>query len=55
MGSTIKIHTHPILERQLGVPDGHVIIDAELFLELLRKFGDELPREENHYGFKDNA
>lgn len=38
-----RIHTHPIMERQCQVPSNHVIIDSELFWELVRRFGDNLP------------
>lgn len=27
----MKIHNHPIMERNLGVDDNHVIIDRDLF------------------------
>jgi hypothetical protein len=31
-----RLHSHPTLERKLGVPEGHAIIDSEAFL-LLRE------------------
>jgi hypothetical protein len=43
MNDKLRIHTHPIMERKLNVPDGHVIIDAALYMELLRRHGDRLP------------
>jgi len=42
---SIRIHNHPQMEKELGVPFGHVIIDEELFSELLRRFGVYLPAE----------
>ena len=39
----IRIHNHPAMEKELNVPIGHVIIDEELFYELLRRFGICLP------------
>ena len=35
-----RIHNHPKMEKELGVNESHVIIDRELFSELLRRFGD---------------
>jgi hypothetical protein len=42
----IKIHNHPAMEKDLNVPAGHVIIDEELFYELLRRFGIHLPTKD---------
>lgn len=36
MGKHHKIHTHPKLEKRLGLDDGHVIIDKEI-LEKINK------------------
>ena len=44
----LRIHSHPILERKLNVPEDHVIIDGELFRELLRKFGNKLPKDNSN-------
>jgi len=41
-----KIHNHPRMEKDLGVPPNHVIIDEELFFELLRRFGIHLPTKD---------
>jgi hypothetical protein len=43
----LRIHNHPIMERDLSVPSDHVIIDAALYMELLRRFSNYLPFEEN--------
>ena len=29
-----RLHNHPMMERQLSVPPGHVIIDVDTFLTL---------------------
>ena len=42
MMKKLKIHTHPWMERSRRVKKGHVIIDGELFLELLNQFGPYL-------------
>ena len=42
MNDNLRIHSHPAMERDLNVPDGHVIIDADLYLELLHRHGDRL-------------
>lgn len=42
-----RIHNHPQLERELGVPEGHVIIDADLYLELVNRHGPVLFKEEH--------
>lgn len=34
-----RIHTHPIMEKNLKVPEGHVIIDEELYQAILFKYG----------------
>jgi len=31
-----KIHTHPRMEKECHIPDGHVIIDTELWLDILK-------------------
>ena len=36
----LRLHNHPIMERQLKIPPGHVIIDADVFLELKSQIGD---------------
>jgi len=41
----MMIHSHPIMERKLNVPKDHVIIDSELYWEMIRRFGDYFPRE----------
>jgi len=38
----LRIHNHPIMERKLNVPEGHVIIDDDLYVELMRRFGNSL-------------
>jgi hypothetical protein len=43
----IRIHNHPTMERNLSVPSDHVIIDAALYMEIVRRFGFCLPDEEN--------
>ncbi len=42
---SIRIHSHPIMERSCRIPEGHVIIDDDLYMELIRRFGDRLPEE----------
>jgi hypothetical protein len=32
----MRLHTHPAMERECKVPDGHVIIDKNVFDELFR-------------------
>jgi len=36
-----RVHNHPILEREKGLDENHVIIDKELYLELLAEVGDK--------------
>jgi len=36
MAHRLSIHTHPIMERKLGIPDDHVIIDVNLFQAILK-------------------
>ena len=48
-----RIHTHPWMEKEKNIPAGHVIIDESLYLELLRRFGQELPEEEEKWRIKD--
>jgi hypothetical protein len=43
MNNKLKIHHHPWTEERLSVPIGHVIIDIELYMELVKRFGDRLP------------
>jgi len=31
----LRLHSHPAMERQLNIPHGHVIIDANVFLALV--------------------
>ncbi len=38
----LRIHSHPKMERSRRIKKGHVIIDGELFLELVRRFGSRL-------------
>ena len=45
MGTELRIHSHPKQEKSRRVKKGHVIIDGELFLELVRQFGTWLPKE----------
>lgn len=33
------LHTHPLMERKLGVPEGHVIIDSDVFMALRKIHG----------------
>ncbi len=37
-----RIHNHPKMERDKDLDEYHVIIDRELYLELLKKFGNLL-------------
>jgi len=39
------IHNHPLQERKLKVPKDHVIIDADLYWEMVKRFGDYFPAE----------
>jgi hypothetical protein len=48
MAKRIKIHNHPHLESELEVPKGHVIIDTDLYFELLQRFGNTLPFEKQN-------
>lgn len=34
-----RIHSHPKMEKDKNLDDNHIIIDKELYLELLRKLG----------------
>jgi hypothetical protein len=43
MNNKLRIHSHPAMEKKLEVPDDHVIIDAELYMELVKRFGSQLP------------
>jgi hypothetical protein len=36
------------MEASLNVPKGHVIIDTDLYFELLQRFGTELPSKRQH-------
>ena len=38
--NALRLHNHPIMERQLKIPHGHVIIDSDVFLELKNQIGD---------------
>jgi len=40
MQKRIRVHNHPYLERTLQVPEGHVIIDEELYLKMLQEYGN---------------
>lgn len=33
------LHSHPFLERELGVPEGHIIIDSDVFFTLVNIHG----------------
>jgi hypothetical protein len=35
----LRIDDHPLMERQLNIPPGHVIIDADVFLALINIHG----------------
>ncbi len=35
----LRLHNHPSMERQLNIPPGHVIIDADTFLALINIHG----------------
>lgn len=35
------LHRHPRLEEVLGIPDDHVIIDKQTYLELVEIYGEE--------------
>ncbi len=35
MSKKIRMHTHPKMEQNLGVPHDHCIIDGDLYLELV--------------------
>jgi hypothetical protein len=35
----LRLHNHPIMERQLNIPPGHVIIDSDTFLALINIHG----------------
>lgn len=41
--NNLRIHNHPWMEKELSVPVDHVIIDAELYMELMNRYGDRLP------------
>lgn len=53
MPKKLRLHTHPIMERKLNVPKGHVIIDAEEYHALMSQEYDVgfngwlLKKEEN--------
>ena len=36
----MRLHNHPAMERKLSVPDGHVVIDSDVFLALVNIHGD---------------
>lgn len=42
-----RLHTHPQMERDCNVPDGHVIIDQHIFYELLGIHGQYLDDDPN--------
>jgi len=35
----LRLHNHPLMERQLNIPPCHVIIDADTFLALINIHG----------------
>ena len=35
----LRLHNHPIMERQLNIPPDHVIIDSNTFLALINIHG----------------
>ena len=37
---TIGIHHHPKMEKEIGIDAGHVIIDENLYIAIMRKYGD---------------
>ena len=43
MSKTYRIHNHPKLELLCAVPEGHVIIDEDLYRELVRKHQGVMP------------
>lgn len=34
-----RVHNHPGMEKKKGLDENHVIIDKELYLELVKRFG----------------
>lgn len=46
MKKRIRVHNHPHLERTLQVPEGHVIIDEDLYMEILQKYGNYIITDE---------
>ena len=44
----LRLHSHPHMEEELKVPQGHVIIDSDVFLELVNIHGSYVnPNMEN--------
>lgn len=39
----IRIHHHPKMEKILQVPEGHCIIDNELYCAIEKEFGPSIP------------
>ena len=39
-----RLHTHPGMEKRLGVPEDHVIIDRDMFEKLFRHVGGMFPK-----------
>ena len=37
---SLRLHNHPVMESELEVPYGHVIIDLNVFLELVKIHGN---------------
>ena len=37
-----RMHNHPKMEKELRVSEDHVIIDRELYWELVKRFGARL-------------
>ena len=45
----LLIHSHPLMEKTLNVPEGHVIIDLNIFYEIKRIHGDFLQIDNNRF------
>lgn len=42
IGPPLVLHTHPRMEKELGVPEGHVIIDKDILDALRRRFAGRI-------------
>ena len=40
-----RFHSHPFMEKKLGVDENHVIIDKDIFLEIMDQINNENVRE----------